>query len=234
MSDNNYQFSIEAQEDSQGHGLYLHINKMYDEETCEYLRQRGYSFGIIDLEFLATLKMPEYIVKYGTSGLMGLTYGTEAIFSRSFQVTSRPEESIAKMIEALEPKEKLTIIDPYIFRPKGNKEPSVDELSDYIALLKTVLEPALKNVKKVKVLTHSPNESVKNEFENLVLSFPHTDAGALDVILDEKSHDRFIVIDGKRALCLGTSMNGMDKVFRVDYAQEDEVQALIDIFGSDL
>jgi hypothetical protein len=204
-----------------GQVLFLKGRDEYDPvELSRVLEPLGFGPFITTRAELAEAEIKRILLERGMSSVWQTVIFQEALLPRTPDVPALV--AILKgMVERLSPESDFVVVDRYLFPDEKRCS------GDYLDGLVEVLDPAVRRVKELLVVTSEKhNASLRCALEQRLRAlnpgcrFRHC--------CSENFHDRFWIADRGRGLFLGTSLNGLGSRYAlVDKLAHDDVQEIV-------
>lgn len=134
---------------------------------------------------------------------------------------------LREMLEQLAPESDFIVVDRFLF-PREKRCPN-----GYLDTLLEVLEPVVRGVRKLLVITSQDhNAQLRAELEErLRISYPGC---RFTHCCSENFHDRFWIADRSQGLFVGASLNGLGLRYALaDYLATDDVQEIVRALEND-
>jgi hypothetical protein len=161
-------------------------------------------------------EVKQLLLENGMSYVWRLTRVQETVLPRTVDMPALVGV-LRGMLKRIEPTEELIIIDRYLL-PK--------QCPDCVDILMSAITPVLDRIKRLVVVvsqSHDPAhiDAIRNRLKG----------GKCELVCraSEAFHDRFWIADRKRALFVGTSLNGLGKRYALaDYMDAEDVRDIIE------
>lgn len=182
-----------------GDVLFLKGDQFDLEELLAVLSPLGLEAFLTTRAELAEEEIRRTLVERGISSIWQTVIFQEALLPRTPDVPALVA-ILREMLERLTPKSEFVVVDRYLFSKQYS--------SDYLDTLVEVLEPVVRGVQELRVIT-SPNHDVQLRHA-LEQRLRDLNPGChFKLCCSERFHDRFWIADGDRGLFVGTSLNGL-------------------------
>jgi hypothetical protein len=210
-----------------GQVLFLKGRDEFDPvELIRVLEPLGFEPFITTRAELAEAEIRRILLERGISNIWQTVIFQEALLPRTPDVPALVA-ILREMLERLTPESEFVIVDRYLF-PEEKRCPS-----DYLDTLVQVLEPAVRRVRQLLVVTSKEhNARLRHALEERLRAlnpgcrFRHC--------CSENFHDRFWIADKTRGPFVGTSLNGLGRRYALaDYLAADDVREITAALASE-
>lgn len=203
-----------------GEVLFLKGDQFDLEDLLAVLAPLGLEAFLTTRAELAEVDVRRILLEQGLSALWRTVVFEEAVLPRTPDVPALVAV-LREMLQRLAPESDFIVVDRFLF-PSKERCPA-----DYLNTLLEVLEPVVRGVRKLLVITSQDhNVQLRAELEErLRISHPGC---RFRHCCSENFHDRFWIADRSRGLFVGTSPNGLGIRYALaDYLATDDVQEIV-------
>jgi len=202
-----------------GQVLFLKGREEFDlEKLTRALDPLGFEAFLTTRAELAEAEIRRTLVERGISSIWQTVIFQEELLPPKRDVPALVAV-LKEMLERLAPESDLIVVDRYLF---PEKEPD-----DYLDTLVEVLEPAIRRVQQLLVVTRKKHNAHLRDKLEIRLRASHPDC-RFRHCCSEKFHDRFWIADGHRGLFVGTSLNGLGSRYALaDYLATGDVRKIM-------
>lgn len=188
------------------------------------ISKQGFELYFLNLEIYCIDKCREMTLQQGTTSIVSLERYQETVLAKAVDRVDRDLllRILRYQLQHLSPSEDLIIVDPYFFSP------NIVNTEDYLNIFKDVFTPFIPCVEQIYFIT-SPNynECLYLSMKQIVIDL-NPDARVFHRTTAD-FHDRFWIVDRKKGIFVGTSLNGIGKKYALtDYIKEEDIEIIVE------